>query len=352
MPLGYTATPMLSTHPDSLAIVCGADAQYLRPLAVMLRSVVANLSPDRSAAVYVFDGGVDPADKTEVTAGWNSPRVTVHWIPAHENAFDGLPLWGRMPVTTYYKLSLADLLPAPVRRAIWLDCDLVVVSDLARLWDTTCGDHHVMAAQDRVVPLVSSAFGISHHAQLGIPATAKYFNAGVMVVNVDKWRQQQVGSQALHYLREFRESVYFWDQEGLNAVLAGKWGELDPRWNYNAGVPNRAPRAGARQRELEPWIVHYAGNLKPWLYESRDPHRQLYFHYLDMTPWRGWRPRHSLSGLVLSTYESSALRRWLYPLEPWVMRLSRAVSRRYVPPAAREGAAGPSPVRAHRHDRN
>ncbi len=309
----------------------------------MLRSVIANLSPDRSAAVYIFDGGIDPKYKAEVAAAWDAGRVTVHWIPAEDSAFGGVPLWGRMPVTTYYKLSLADMLPPTVRRAIWLDCDLVVVSDLGRLWDTNCDDHHVMAVQDSIVPYVSSAFGVASYAQLGIPATAKYFNAGVMVVNVDKWRQNRVGLRALEYIREFRESVYFWDQEGLNVVLSGQWGELDPRWNHNVSIPNRARRTHTRQGKVEPWIVHYAGNLKPWLYESRAPHRRLYFHYLDMTAWRGWRPSPTLSGFVMSSYESSALRSLLYPLERWIMRVSRTVSLRYVSVAARSGGAAPSP---------
>jgi len=328
---------MLSAHPDPLVIVCGADARYVRPLGVMLQSVVANLSPERCAAVYVLDGGIESSHKADITAAWDAARVTVHWIPAEDGAFDGVPLWGRMPVTTYYKLSLADMLPPTVRRAIWLDCDLVVVSDLARLWDTNCDDHHAMAVQDSIVPLVSSAFGVANYARLGIPATTKYFNAGVMVVNVHKWRQNRVGLRALEYIREFRESVYFWDQEGLNVALAGRWGELDPRWNDNVSIPSRGRRGHAREGGVEPWIVHYAGNLKPWLFESRDPYRRLYFHYLDMTPWRGWRPPQSLSGFVLSSYESSALRSLLYPLERWAMRVSRRISRRYVSVAARRG---------------
>jgi len=327
---------------DPLMIVCGADTRYVRPLGVMLRSVVANLSSNRKATVYILDAGIEPKHKAEVTATWDPELVTAHWIPTEDGAFDGVPLWGRMPVTTYYKLRIADMLPPAVRRAIWLDCDLVVVSDLARLWDTDCGDHHVMAVQDSIVPLVSSPFGVTHYTQLGIPATAKYFNAGVMVVNVDKWREDQVGLRALEYIREFRESVYFWDQEGLNVALCGKWGELDPRWNHNVAIPKRVRRARGRQGAPEPWIVHFAGNLKPWLYESRDPDRRLYFHYLDMTPWRGWRPPQTLSGFVLSSYESSALRSVLYPLERWTMRLSRALSRRYVSVAARGGGESPS----------
>jgi hypothetical protein len=70
-----------------------------------------------------------------------------------------------------------------------------------------------------------------------------------------------------------------------------------------------------------------------------------------MTPWRGWRPPQSLSGFVLSSYESSALRSLLYPLERWAMRVSRRISRRYVSVVARRDASA-SHAGAQRQGRN
>ena len=58
----------------------------------------------------------------------------------------------------------------------------------------------------------------------------------------------------------------FWDQEGLNAVLSGEWGELDPAWNWSVNVGrvdgDRVTNGAAK-------IVHFNGNLKPWTYDRR-----------------------------------------------------------------------------------
>jgi lipopolysaccharide biosynthesis glycosyltransferase len=324
------------THREPVVITCATDSQYLKPLAVMLRSVLANLSPDRTVAIYVMNDGVDARGREKLTQGWPPGRATVQWVTVDPAMYSGAPLWGRMPVSTYYKLALADSLPADVHEAIWLDCDMLVTGDLAMLWDVDLEGCHLRAAQDSIVPLVSSSFGVAAYEELGIARNARYFNAGVMLVDIDRWRADRVPNRVLDYLRRYRDSVFFWDQEGLNAVLAGKWGELDARWNCNASVPfrRRASRTGAGESETaetdQPWIIHWAGYLKPWRYPGRDPERLLYFRYLDMTAWAGWRPRRTLLSRFVAHYEASGLRARVYPAEQWGLRIVRRLSRRTV----------------------
>jgi len=335
------------TQREPVVIACATDAHYVTPLAVMLRSVLTNLSKDRKAAIYIIDGGVDQQSREKVSRGLSSEQAAIEWIPVNPEAYSGAPLWGRMPVSTYYKLAIADALPPSVHKAVWLDCDLIVTTDLALLYDIDLGGYDVRAAQDSVVPLVSSPFGIAAHQSLGIPADAKYFNAGVMLVDLDRWRAERTSQRVLDYLRRFGDSVFFWDQEGLNAVLAGKWGELDPRWNCNASVPQRRRASGGRAgRGSEPgsdrpWIIHWAGYLKPWRYPGRDPEKLLYFKYLDMTPWAGWRPRRTIVSRIIERYELSGVRARVYPAEQWGIRLLRRLSRHTV--AANRGVPATAP---------
>ncbi len=314
----------MSVVPDEpVVIACASDAKYVRPLATMLRSVVDNLGPTRCAKIYVIESGLDEAQRLAVTQGWPRERVTVFWIQASESSFAGLPLWGRMPVSTYYKLELPTLLPPHVTRAIWLDCDLLVLDDLGELWDHNIDGHKLGAVQDAIVPFVSSRCGIAKHSELGLDTTAKYFNAGVMVADVEAWRADNVRERAIAYLRRYADSVTFWDQEGLNVALAGDWMQIGDRWNHNAGIPQNRKRFSGR-----PAIVHFAGSLKPWRFRTGDPVRNLYFEYLDRTAFAGWRPRASIAGSVVSFYERSGLRTLVYPAENIGMRMIRGMSRR------------------------
>jgi lipopolysaccharide biosynthesis glycosyltransferase len=324
------------TDPSPVVVACGADDHYAQPLGVMLRSVRANLDAGRALVVYLLDGGIGPAARKRLAESWRSGRITIHWLPVEESRFRGLPLWGRMPVSTYFKLLVPELLPDHVERALWLDCDLVALADVGPLWDADSGGRHVLAAQDQVVPLVSSRDGVAGWRELGLGVNAKYFNAGVMVVDLARWRRERIVEHVLDHLRRYRKRVVFWDQEGLNAVLSGAWGELDPRWNHNVSV---GAHRGRRRRpagaaEDEPWILHFSGNLKPWVYPCGHPFHGSYFHYLDQTAWSGWRPQPTLRGKLAGYYESSGLRTLLYPAEAWGMHLLRAATRRYTPEAS------------------
>ncbi len=310
------------TGGEQVVITCALDRRYVRPLAAMLRSVADNLESGRAAKVYIIHSDVPEDERAEVMKGWPE-RISAEWIAVDESAFAGLPLWGRMPVSTYFKLAITDLLPETVSKAIWLDCDLLVLDDIGELWDRAPGDAHVGAVQDVVVPLVSSRFGIESHRELGIDSRSMYFNAGVMAVNVTAWRADSIPQKAIEYLRRNEHSVTFWDQEGLNAALAGKWVPLEPRWNHNAGVPRRS----LRSREDLPSIIHFAGGLKPWRYRTRNSMRSLYYEYLDRTAFAGWRPPPSAVGAAISFYEESGLRAVMYPAENLGMRVVRDLSR-------------------------
>ena len=306
---------------NPVVIACASDEHYVRPLAAMLRSVVDNFSDNRALEIFIIHSGITSLDRERVAHGWPG-NVQVRWIETRESDFAGLPLWGRMPVSTYYKLRLPDFLPQRIGKALWLDCDVIVLDDVSHLWDGELGELSLGAVQDAVVPLVSSSCGILNHRQLGLDPAAKYFNAGVMLVDVDAWRRDGVAARAMDYLRQYHQSVTFWDQEGLNVALAGRWMPVDSRWNHNASIPARHACA-----EL-PSIVHFAGGLKPWRYPTRDQLRSLYYVYLDRTAFGGWRPEPSVAGDAVSFYENSGLRSVMYPVENLGMRLVRGLSRR------------------------
>ena len=306
---------------NPVVIACASDEHYIRPLAAMLRSAIDNFGEDRSLEIYVLQSGITALERERIQHGWPA-RVKATWIETAESAFAGLPLWGRMPVSTYYKLALPDLLPATVSRALWLDCDVIVLDDLATLWDTDLEGHPLAAVQDEIVPFLSSRCGVAPYRRLGLEPSGRYFNAGVMLVDVDAWRGANVAGRATDYLKEFHQSVTFWDQEGLNVALAGKWVALEARWNHNASIPAR------RSPSELPSILHFAGGLKPWRYPTRDPIRSLFYVYLDKTAYAGWRPDPSVAGDAISFYEGSGLRMLMYPVENLGMRVVRGLSRR------------------------
>lgn len=305
----------MSANP-SVNLACAIDDRYALPLAVTLRSAVEALEPQTNAEIYVVDDGVTPENRRKIDISIR-PRANLHWIARPAEEHKDLPNWGRMSLTTYRKLTLGEWLPPEVHRVLWLDADLLILRDVVRLWKSDLHGQIALAVPDAMVPFVSSRFGVAAHRELNLSATQKYFNAGVLLIDIERWRRENVMPRAFDYLQRYGERVFFWDQEALNAVLAGHWGELDPRWNWNPIVDCLTDSS------VEPFIVHFTGNLKPWRYRGSNRYQKAYDEIVDLTAWRGERPRGSWTMHWLGKYESSRLRRLLYPLEQFYLRLVR-----------------------------
>lgn len=312
---------------SQVVVGCAADGGYALPLAVMLRSLAARLDPGHDVVVYAVDAGLGPDERDRVARSLGA-RTSLVWVEPERDAFAGLPLWGRMPITTYDKLAIARWTPPDVRRVLWLDADLLVLGDVAELWHADLGEAIAGAVQDARVPTIGARFGVRDWAAHGLARDAGYFNAGVLLIDLARWRAADVEGSALAYLREHARRVYFWDQEALNVSLAGRWRALPPVWNWSptTGAGPRVPVVPA------PRILHFSGNLKPWRYAGRQPEHALYHRTLDETAWSGFRPRRSLLASVLARYDASTLRRRVLPLERSALALLRAATFRYASP--------------------
>jgi lipopolysaccharide biosynthesis glycosyltransferase len=183
-------------------------------------------------------------------------------------------------------------MPSDVDKAIYLDCDVVVNDDLGELWDTELGEKSLLAARDLIGWVSDPNAGISNFRELGIPGDAKYFNAGVLVLNLAKWRSHGTTERLCKYLKDYQAVIRAADQEALNAVLFHEWGELNFRWNWQ--VIARYYRIGTHKMGWSPpitkkSIIHFHSSEKPWLPGCDYEERKLFFEYLDRTEWAGWR---------------------------------------------------------------
>jgi lipopolysaccharide biosynthesis glycosyltransferase len=280
-----------------IVLVCAADNNYAMPLAVTVRSALANLSSDRQIVLFILDGGISDTKKRKIIRSLDSKRVKISWIQLDQALFANLPLYRHLTISSYYRLLIPEVIPTHFDKAIYLDTDMVVTGNLAELWNIDIGDNYVLAVQDDHQLYMSIAYDWKTYQALGLSPDAKYFNSGLLVINLEKWRTENIGKQVLESIK--KENLAN-DQDGLNVVLVDKWGELHPRWNqmpriYHYSSWEKSPFNKDVYNELlhQPYIIHYTATPKPWLAGLRDeckhPRKDLFFQYLDMTDWSGWR---------------------------------------------------------------
>lgn len=283
--------------PDrALTVFLSADDGFSRPLAVAVRSIVAHLTPGRALDLHLCDMGMSPRNRTLVERVAEHPDVRLRWIGDLQEKVADLPqAWKHITAAAYARLFIPAMLPDSVTKALYLDCDLIVRRCVGDLFDVPMGEYAAMAVANAGAPYVSSPLGLPYWSRFGRRADEVNYNSGVLLMNLAAWRDGDVTGAALSYLA--KEHLFQGDQAAINAVLPGRIGTLDPRWNQQTGHFAQAfqgalsyPEEQLEQLLAEPWVVHFTTHVKPWSYAATHPFRGEWFARLDETPYRGWRP--------------------------------------------------------------
>lgn len=293
----------------SVVVVCAADNNYAMPLAVVARSILENLNCNYQIQLFIIDDGITNTNKRKIEKSLDLNRCQIEFIPSPDTSLKKIKnvlnyLSESTPAelqhitasaAAYYRLFITELLPSRIDRVIYLDCDLVVKDDLSKLWEADLDNTYVLAVRDMWVPYVSSVAGVPYQ-KLGIMADSKYFNSGVLLINLQKWRSDDITTKAIEYLKTYQHDIRAHDQDVLNGLFAGQWGELDPRWNLTPAIIDLFPswqdspfsEEVYHQLIKHPSIIHFATNRKPW--NSRHTwFKSSFFEYVDKTAWAGWR---------------------------------------------------------------
>lgn len=285
--------------PDAqqIVVVCSADENYAMPLTVTIYSALSNLGNKQSKILlFVLDGGIKEATKRKVEASLRSDQLEIHWVKLDLERFKQLPEKRHITVAAYYRLLVAEVLPQEFKKVIYLDSDTIVLGALEELWSVDPGDYHLLAVRNGCCHLIALAPGLCNYKELGLNPNSLYFNSGVLVINLEKWKEGDVGAKVLEFSEQNGDTIQDCDQDGLNAVLEGKWGELDPRWNqmpqiytFSSWEDSPFDDPATYQSVLtNPQIIHYA-NSKPWHLTCDHPKVYLFEKYLDQTAWAGVR---------------------------------------------------------------
>jgi lipopolysaccharide biosynthesis glycosyltransferase len=271
-------------------IVSGCDAHFAQHLAVMLLSL-ADTNPQHSFSVFVlWSGSSSEKDKLrEVLAG---TPFEFSLIDVSNAGLNDLAVTGDITTMTYARLLMGNLLPLEIDRILYLDGDILVRGDVCELWTTDL--------QGRTIGAVVDLPRYPFNQTLGLRADALYFNAGVLLIDLRRWRERKIGERALTLAREHRDRLRWSDQCALNFVLQDDWTVLDRSWNFQSFDIAHVVNGHMRFDRVDPKrlasarLIHFNGTSKPWHYLNDHPLKGEYLHYRARTPWplQRFRDRH------------------------------------------------------------
>lgn len=279
---------------DPLILVYNADDNFAMGLAVSIRSAMEHLPPKQPVMAHIIDGGFSPQVKERVISSLQFSNLKLAWVtPTEEHflSFAEMPeIPKKWPLVVNYRLLMADLLPT-CSRALYLDADTIILDDLRPLWNEDMAGNLVgmVPMRDRVSDTISV------YRELGLDGNRAYYNSGVVLADLQGLRSGGFVKKLLDFMIQYQESIRFPDQDALNVVLDGKLKPLDQRWNSmlkggRAQLRRAVSKLGIGANPLEEvGILHYT-ERKPWELGCAHAYREEFFHVLDRTAWRGWRP--------------------------------------------------------------
>lgn len=269
---------------NAMHLFFAADNKFARHLGVAITSILVNSKDKDNLCFYIMDGGISNRNKYKLEKLTNHK---IEFIKINDKLFEKLPLTEDMIHTsrrTYYRYLVPVLKPY-LSKVLYLDCDLIVKSDLHDLWSNDITDYYAAACED-----TWKYPALEWKLELGLNPRNFYFNAGVMLLNLDKMRQYSITDKLFKVTKDISSFMKYQDQDVLNLVLQDNVKLLPLRWNvqqtafFDTGA-TKYTKDDIEKAKSNPGVIHFSGARKPWQSGCLNPLWSEYLYYLKMSLW-------------------------------------------------------------------
>jgi len=184
-------------------IVFATDDNYAPFLVIAIHSMAQHLNKNNTYKVYVLQVNISEKHK-EMINKYATDNLTIEFVDITKNLeaiSKKLYLRDYYTNAIYYRVFIPNLFPQ-FNKAIYLDCDIVILDDIAKLYNHKLKDKVIGAIEEDVMAVMPT-FGEYAEKMVGVNRY-KYFNSGVMVMNLDKLRKNQTEDKFINLLSQFR----------------------------------------------------------------------------------------------------------------------------------------------------
>ncbi len=261
-----------------IPVVFAVDDNYAPFLSVALNSILTNLSINYFLKVYVLNTGLSKynEEKIKTLAEQYSQDVDVEYVDITERLnglLDKMHVRDYYTTAIYYRIFIPSLFPE-YEKIIYIDCDIVMLADISKLYNVDLQDNIVAAVHEEAMSSYD-CFGRYSEEFLDVPKM-DYFNSGLLVINTKEYKKQKIEEKFIKLMLNHKFEVAP-DQDYLNVLLKGKVKLLDVGWNKTP-IPEKV----FNDNDLK--VIHYKLNFKPWHYKGIK-YEEYFWKYANNTPF-------------------------------------------------------------------
>ncbi|QGM81272.1 glycosyltransferase family 8 protein [Otariodibacter oris] len=255
-------------------ILFSSDNNYAKFLLVTIKSIINK--NNHKINFYIFDFGIDKKNKEKIKKLENS-NYKINFIPIKKSDFNDFPKTIEyISLATYARLYSTKYLPPDIDKILYLDIDIIVLGDLMPLWKTDINEFHIAACIDSFIEYKTN----NYKKLIGLTEKDYYFNAGVLLINLKKWRTEDISQQSINWLKKYKNIIKYQDQDILNGIFMEKVYYLDCRFNSMptllSRIKNNKNLHPLEKNTMPIVISHFCGPIKQWDKNSTQIHSEIY----------------------------------------------------------------------------
>lgn len=261
----------------NLVLIINESGNYGRHLGTTLLSVLKNSKENWNIHIIYENLSKETKDKLNTIA--SSYKSNVDYIEINKKDLEKFKVGEGTHLSSivFARLFIPELLKTELK-AIYLDCDIVVLKPLEELYNMDLSGKSIGVILDGRKDQESSL------KRLNLNLNRTYFNAGVMVMDLEKLRDNNKFLNTIEYCLNPDRELQLNEQDALNIIFENDYATNEVIWNYTHGNSEENSYL-----ESEIGVIHFTGSIKPWDCRSYSPYKYLYWRYLNETPWKGFK---------------------------------------------------------------
>ncbi len=245
-------------------VLCATDNNYAPYCGVMLTSFLENHKAFHTEVYIVVKNRLKAEKKLKRLENLYDVNVNIIEFP-YKDIVSSYPINHNLSLETYYRLFATELLPSDVDRVLYLDCDIVVDGNVSDMYFSDLDGISALVCPDFLMYVKHKGLA----TRLGYEEEKGYFNAGVMFINLDYWREHNILESCLEYLKIHHDILVLYDQDILNYVLRDTKKFVNLEYNFLSNLISKGFYNSfdtATKNEIiscHPRVIHFI-NPKPW----------------------------------------------------------------------------------------
>ena len=141
-------TPRIKKKDGPIIIACIVNEDFAMPLTVMVRSMVSNLRSYKKIQLYLLHTVISGETKKKIKYSIDTKKIDLIWTEIDNNKIKDMKIRKHFRIEAYHRLLIPNALPNEIRKVIYLDCDLIVLEDIGKLWGVEIGDNYLCAVPE------------------------------------------------------------------------------------------------------------------------------------------------------------------------------------------------------------